>query len=39
MWERACVFILPFFQDLQVIPKKDSAILEKQVAFWLNIDF
>jgi len=37
LWELACLSILPFFQDLQVIPKKEGtsfplryrAILEK----------
>ena len=52
--------ILPFFEDLQVIPKKEGTLFplgatrsfsedmvlkrdrvtsEKQVTFWLNIDF
>jgi hypothetical protein len=68
-WELACLSILPFFQDLQVIPKKEGTLFplgatrsfsegmlgkrdlrfaaalryratsEKQVTFWLNIDF
>jgi hypothetical protein len=30
---------LPFFQDLQVIPKKYRITSEKQATFWLNVDF